>query len=79
MIKYDINRPIYFKLSEFGYEALNRFYGAQKSTFLTHTKEINGSVYYEAPLWEFAQIFSQFMDFEYNIPVESSIYFEEIL
>ena len=79
MFIYDINRPIYFKLSESGKEALNRFYGDQKSTFLTRTKEINGEVYYEALLWEFAQIFGQFMDFEYNIPVESSIYFEEIL
>ena len=41
--------------------------------------EINGDVYYEAPLSEFAQLFGQFMDFGYNIPVESSIYFEEIL
>ena len=79
MFKYDINRPIYFKLSESGKEALNRFYGDQKAIFLTHTKEINGEIYYESSLWEFAQIFSQFMDFEYNIPVESSIYFEEIL
>ena len=47
MFKYDINRPIYFKLSESGHEALNRFYGDQKSTFLTRTKEINGEVYYE--------------------------------
>ena len=78
MNKYDINRPIYFKLSESGKEVLDRYYGNQKEIFLTHTKEINGSVYYEAPLWEFAQIFSQFMDFGYNIPVESSIYFEEI-
>ena len=53
MIKYDINRPIYFKLSESGKEALDRYYGNHKSTFLTNTKEINGEVYYEASLWEF--------------------------
>ena len=79
MFKYDINRPICFKLSEFGNEALDRYYGEQKSIFLTHTKEINGEIYYEAPLWEFAQIFGQFMDSGYNIPVESSVYFEDIL
>ena len=79
MIKYDMNQPIYFKLSESGKEALDRYYGEQKSIFLTHTKEINGESYYEAPLWEFAQIFGQFMDFGYNIPVESSVYFEDIL
>ena len=79
MFKCDMNRPIYFKLSESGHEALDRYYGDEKSIFLTHTKEINGEVYYEAPLWEFAQIFGQFMDFGYNIPVESSVYFEDML
>ena len=39
MFEYDINRPIYFKLSESGHEALNRFYGTQKAIFLTHTKK----------------------------------------
>ena len=79
MIKYDINRPIYFKLSQAGKEALDRYYGEQKSIFLTHTKEINGEIYYEDPLWNFAKIFGQFMDFWYNIAVESDVYFEEIL
>ena len=79
MFKYDMNHPIYFKLSESGHGALDRYYGDQKSIFLTHTKEINGDVYYEAPLWEFVQIFGQFMDFGYNIPVESDVYFEEML
>lgn len=79
MIKYDINRPIYFKLSESGKEVLNRFYGDQKAIFLTHTKEINGEIYYESPLWEFAQIFGKFIDFRYNILDESDVYFEEIL
>ena len=79
MFKCDMNRPIYFKLSESGHEALDRYYGDEKSIFLTHTKEINGEVYYEAPLWEFAQIFGQFMDFGYNIPVESDVYFEDML
>ena len=79
MFKYGMNRPIYFKLSESGHEALDKYYGDEKSIFLTHTKEINGEVYYEAPLWEFAQIFGQFMDFGYNIPVESDVYFEETL
>lgn len=79
MFKYDIKRPIYFKLSESGKEALNRYYGNQKSMFLTHTKEINGEIYYEALLWEFAQIFGKFIDFRYNILDESDVYFEEIL
>lgn len=79
MFKYDMNHPIYFKLSESGHEALDRYYGDQKSIFLNHTKEINGDVYYEAPLWEFAQIFGQFMDSGYNIPIESDVYFEEML
>ena len=79
MFKYGMNRPIYFKLSESGHKALDRYYGDEKSIFLTHTKEINGEVYYEAPLWEFAQIFGQFMDFGYNIPVESDVYFEDML
>lgn len=74
-----MNRPIYFKLSESGHEAMDRYYGDQKSIFLTHTKEINGEAYYEAPLWKFAQIFGQFMDFGYNIGVERDVYFEDVL
>lgn len=79
MLKYNMNRPIYFKLSESGKEALDWYYGDQKSIFLTHTKEINGEIYYEAPLWEFAQVFGQFMDSGYNIGVERDVYFEDIL